>query len=67
MTPPSFIRAYSRSLALRVFRFSSMDIRCGPHYVLALMDHVTAEPVKVVFQRQGKNVEVTIQPRQRDP
>jgi S1-C subfamily serine protease len=48
-----------------VTRFGSMDIRIGPHYVLALMDRVTADPIKITLQRDGKKVEVSVRPQPR--
>lgn len=45
-----------------ITRFGTMRIGNGVHYVLAMMDRVSAEPVTLEFERAGKKFKKEIQP-----
>lgn len=48
-----------------ITQFGPMRIGHGLHYVLAMMDRVTAAPVTITLQRDGKQLQKTVRPRKR--
>jgi len=48
-----------------ITRFDAMNIRCGPHYVLALLDRVTDQPIALALKRGEQAIVATVKPRAR--
>ena len=48
-----------------ITQFDTMRIGNGLHYVLALMDRVTGEPVTLTLERDGRTLEKQVQPKKR--
>lgn len=48
-----------------ITRFDAMDIRCGPHYVLALLDRVTDQPIALALKRGEQAIIASVKPRAR--
>ena len=46
-----------------VLRMDDMQIREGPHFVLALLDKVTAEPMTIVVKRGQREISASVAPR----
>ncbi len=45
-----------------ITRFDDMEIRSGPHYVLALLDRVTGKPVALKIRRGQEDIKASVQP-----
>ncbi len=46
-----------------ITQFDDMRIGSGPHYVLALMDRVTKNPVKLTLKRNGSSKTISVTPK----
>lgn len=48
-----------------ITQLDAMKIEYGPHYVLALMDRLSEEPIAITLRREGQSLKKEVRPRKR--